>query len=59
MKVLVTGAAGFIGFHVSQQLLERLGPLVILDACHQYPSSAPTASASCIVARTPWSRVKR
>lgn len=36
MKVLVTGAAGFIGFHVSKLLLERGDVVVGLDIVNDY-----------------------
>jgi UDP-glucuronate 4-epimerase len=36
VKVLVTGAAGFIGFHVSQQLLARGDEVVGLDNVNDY-----------------------
>ena len=36
MKVLVTGAAGFIGFHVSQKLLARGDEVVGLDNVNDY-----------------------
>jgi len=36
MKVLVTGAAGFIGFHTSKQLLERGDTVVGLDNFNDY-----------------------
>ena len=36
MKVLVTGAAGFIGFHVAQQLLERGDDVVGFDNVNGY-----------------------
>ncbi len=38
MKVLVTGAAGFIGFHVSRSLLERGDEVVGLDNLNDYYS---------------------
>jgi UDP-glucuronate 4-epimerase len=36
MKVLVTGAAGFIGFHVSQRLIERGDEVVGFDVVNDY-----------------------
>ena len=36
MKVLVTGAAGFIGYHVSRRLLERGDRVVGLDNLNDY-----------------------
>ena len=36
MKVLVTGGAGFIGFHVICQLLERGDQVVALDSLNEY-----------------------
>lgn len=36
MKILVTGAAGFIGFHVSKMLLERGDEVVGLDNINAY-----------------------
>ena len=36
MKVLVTGAAGFIGFHLSTRLLERGTPVVGFDNVNPY-----------------------
>ena len=36
MKVLVTGAAGFIGFHTAKQLLERGDDVVGLDNMNEY-----------------------
>ena len=36
MKILVTGAAGFIGFHAAKQLLERGDSVVGLDNFNDY-----------------------
>ena len=36
MKILVTGAAGFIGFHVVRCLLERGDDVVGLDNINDY-----------------------
>ena len=36
MKILVTGAAGFIGFHVAKRLLERGDSVVGIDSINSY-----------------------
>jgi len=36
MSILVTGAAGFIGFHVSRALLDRGEPVVGIDSMNDY-----------------------
>jgi UDP-glucuronate 4-epimerase len=36
MKILITGTAGFIGFHLSRQLLERGDEVVGLDSINDY-----------------------
>ena len=36
MKVLVTGSAGFIGFHVSKRLLERGDTVIGVDSLNEY-----------------------
>ena len=36
MKILVTGSAGFIGFHTSKLLLERGDEVVGLDNLNEY-----------------------
>ena len=36
MKILVTGAAGFIGSHVSLKLLERGNDVIGLDNLNNY-----------------------
>ena len=36
MKILVTGAAGFIGFHVAKRLLERGDTVVGIDVVNDY-----------------------
>ena len=36
MKILVTGAAGFIGFHTAKQLLDRGDTVVGLDNFNDY-----------------------
>ena len=38
MKILVTGAAGFIGFHLSKSLLDRGHTVVGLDNINDYYS---------------------
>jgi len=36
MKILVTGAAGFIGFHLSKKLIERGDTVIGLDNLNTY-----------------------
>ena len=36
MKVLVTGGAGFIGFHTAMRLIERVDDIVVVDVVNDY-----------------------
>lgn len=36
MKILVTGAAGFIGFHITEQLLLRGDEVIGIDNINSY-----------------------
>ena len=36
MSNLITGGAGFIGFHLSKRLLEMGESVVVLDNCNNY-----------------------
>ena len=36
MKILVTGTAGFIGFHLAEKLLERGDEVVGIDSINDY-----------------------
>jgi UDP-glucuronate 4-epimerase len=53
MKVLVTGAAGFIGFHVSQRLLERGDTVVGLDNLNDYYDPALKESRLDVIRDNP------
>jgi UDP-glucuronate 4-epimerase len=50
MKILVTGAAGFIGFHASKQLLERGDTVVGLDNFNDYYDVALKEARAAILA---------
>ena len=45
MRILVTGAAGFIGFHLAKRLLERGDTVVGLDDLNAYYDVRPEAGA--------------
>ena len=49
MKILVTGAAGFIGFHTSQQLLDRGDTVVGLDNFNDYYDVAHKEARAAIL----------
>ena len=39
MSILVTGCAGFIGFHVTKKLLERGEEIIGIDNLNEYKMS--------------------
>ena len=49
MKILVTGAAGFIGFHTSRKLLERGDTVVGLDNFNEYYDVALKESRAAVL----------
>jgi len=53
MKILVTGAAGFIGFHLSQKLLEKKVKVVGVDNLNRYYSPKLKKSRLEILKRYP------
>ncbi|MCY4235744.1 MAG: NAD-dependent epimerase [Cyanobacteria bacterium MAG CAR2_bin_4] len=54
--VLVTGAAGFIGFHLSRALLQADVPVVGLDNCNAYYS--PQLKRDRLAQLQPWPRFR-
>ena len=57
MRILVTGAAGFIGSHVSEQLLRRGDTVVALDNFNDYYSPARKRANAAILSAYPNARV--
>lgn len=57
MKILVTGAAGFIGSHVAERLLKRGEAVVALDNFNDYYSPARKRANAAILAAYPNARV--
>ena len=53
MKILVTGAAGFIGFHTAKMLLERGDEVVGLDNLNDYYEVALKHARLAVLARYP------
>ena len=53
MTVIVTGAAGFIGFHVAQRLLDRGERVVGVDAFNDYYDPALKAARAGLLERWP------
>jgi UDP-glucuronate 4-epimerase len=59
MKMLVTGAAGFIGFHTAKMLLERGEEVVGIDNLNSYYDPALKAARLAILERLPNFRFQR
>lgn len=59
MAILVTGSAGFIGFHLSRQLLERGDEVVGLDIVNDYYDPALKEARLAILQRCPGYRHAR
>jgi UDP-glucuronate 4-epimerase len=59
MKVLVTGAAGFIGFHTSKQLLERGDTVVGLDNFNDYYDVDLKNARAAIISEYPNFKISR
>jgi UDP-glucuronate 4-epimerase len=59
MKVLVTGAAGFIGFHTAKMLLDRGEEVVGIDNLNSYYDPALKAARLAILERQPKFRFKK
>ncbi|HLF25989.1 MAG TPA: SDR family NAD(P)-dependent oxidoreductase [Anaerolineae bacterium] len=57
MKILVTGAAGFIGSHVSERLLRRGESVVALDNFNDYYSPARKRANAASLAAYPHARI--
>ncbi len=53
MKILVTGAAGFIGFHTSKKLLARADEVVGLDNLNEYYDVTLKHARLAILEKTP------